>query len=147
MPYTSVAVVVPRLVELFTAALPTNFAVSTGPPPGGDVPAEYLAVAYGGDGRPAVSGGRAVVGHGATPETFGVWCSLSVASGDQDGAATMERADALFQVLLAVLATNRSLGGLITPPGYADLGQFEWVIEEGGDVCTVFFTVSCIVRF
>lgn len=139
--------VIPALRAAFAAVLPAGFATSTGPPPGGDVPADYLAVAYGGDGRPAVSGRRVIVGHAATPEEFGVWCTLSCAGGDQDGAALLAHADALFQSLLEVLATNRSLGGVIVPPGFADLGTFEWVIEEGGDVVTVFFSVNCIVRF
>lgn len=136
------------LRSIFVAALPANFPVSVGPPPGGDVPAEYAAVAYGGDERSDVVGAGQIPSLGnrtqQSQESFGIWCTIATAGGEQDGAAQLAVTDGYYQTVRAALRANPSLG--ILPSGSnASVETFEWSIEEGGSVATVFFLVTVSV--
>jgi len=138
--------VITALRTLFAAVLPAGFpALFIGPPPGGDVPDRYVCVAYGGDDRPGVIGTARRPEYGNTgdvgSEAYGVWCAVSTASGDQDAAAQMAVTDGYFQTCVAAVRANPKLGGVLQAMGSADLGPFEWSIEDGGNIATVFFQV------
>lgn len=136
-----------RMHSVVVGALP-KLNVYMGGPTGGDVPAKYAAVGYAGDDRAGVNGTRdrnpTGVGY---REQFSIWCAASTASGDQNAARQMQDTDAIFQTMSAALAADRNLGGLLAPPGHADLGSFEWTIEQGGEIATVFFEVVVYVAF
>lgn len=149
---TSVPAVVLALRDLWQPIADANdVPLSVGVPPGGDVPDRYLAVAYGGDDRPGIVG-RAVQPTMGNPgqqaaEEFSVWCTLTASSGDQDAAALMGQVAAWFALLGAALRANRQLSGAVIQPGYADLANYEWQLEQGGQITTVFFVVDVIQRW
>lgn len=147
MTASAVAQVVIALQAKLTAQLPVGFPVSIGAPPGGDIPNRYAAVAYGGDDRAGIVGQGEPGGAGnpteRSAETFGVWCTISAASGDVDGAGILATVDGLFQPVATSLRVDRQLGGLIVPPGLAEMGPYEWTVDDGGQIATVFFQVVC----
>jgi len=135
-----------KLRDILVATLPANFPVSVGEPPGGDIPSEYAAVAYAGQDRPDVMGASRIPDWGnrgqQTGEAFDVWCAISTAGGDQDGAAQLTITDGYFQTVAAAINADESLAGLIPAGGTATVGSYEWFVDEGGSVATVFFQVA-----
>lgn len=151
MPRSVVPQVIPALAAYMDAVLGSDVAVSIGPPPGGDIPAKYVAVAYGGDDRAAVTGVGVDVG-GYNPgeffaENFEVWCTVSTASGDQNGAAQLAVTQGIFDQIQDAIDANPKLGGILVNESILSLGGFEWSIEDGGAVCTVFFTLLVQARW
>jgi hypothetical protein len=146
MPQSTVPAVLTNLVTLFTANAPAGVPVSLGSTPGGDIPADYVTVGWAGDDLPSVDGRSRPTELGnpgqVAAESYVVWCSVSTSSGDELAAARIARTDAIFQALVAALRGNRTLMGALTPPGMADVGSFQWTIEEGGQVATVYFQVD-----
>ena len=145
----TVSIVVPVVValqDIVTAALPAGFAVSVGQPPGGDVPAQYAAVAYGGDDRAGIvgAGNPGRYGNEESAEAFNVWCTISTASGDQLGAAQLGITNGLYIPVAAAIRANRQLNGAVPPPGLASLGTYEWTVDDGGQIATVFFQVEVV---
>jgi hypothetical protein len=139
--------VLARMLTVARTALPDTD-VFLGEPPGGDIPHQYASVAYAGAERAGVSGARAVNPHSEHwAEQFTVWCCVSTATGDQDAAAAITDTNALFLPWSEAIVADRTLGGLLTGGGYADLGSFEWFMESGGEIATVFFEVFVAVQF
>lgn len=124
---------------------------SVGPPPGGDIPSAYLAVAYGGDDRASITVNVVedtsynMTQHSA--EDFEVWVTISTASGDQDGAAQMLVTKGIYTLCASALVANPTLSGVLKGESRAQVGSSEWVIDEGGAVATLFFTVLCRARW
>lgn len=143
---TTVLVMIDRLRFLFRTALPEDVAVSIGPPPGGDVPAEYAAVAYGGDDRPDAISTPSIPEWGNRTEQhqedITVWCTVSVAGGDQNAFVLLSIVSDYLQAIGIELKKDPTLGDVIDAGGYANLGAHEWLIDNGGDVVTVFFQVN-----
>ncbi len=142
------------IFDLFHAATRGHnpyVATSVGPPPGGDIPDAYLAVGYGGDDRASVtvnvlepdSYNRSE--HSA--EDFEVWCTISTAGGDQNGAAQMVVTQGIYNVCASALIASPTLNGVLKGEGLAQVGSAEWVIDEGGAVVTLFFTGMCRARW
>lgn len=140
---TSVPQVVAALSALWTPIVkPVRTYVG---PPAGDIPDAYLAVAYGGDDRPGVVGfGKAGMTNyrDSRSEEFGIWCTASTATGDQSGQSRMDATAALYTLAVDAIHNDRSLGGVVAPPGFADVDTFEWTIEEDGTIATVFFAIK-----
>lgn len=117
-------------------------------PPAGDLPDAYLAIAYGGDDRPGIIGyGKPYEGGNYTDaraEEFGVWCTVSTATGDQSGQSRMDATAVIFTKAIDAIQGDRSLGGVVPAPGFADLDGFEWTVEEEGTVATVFFQIKVL---
>lgn len=125
-------------------AAPLKAKVSVGPPTG-DVPDKYLAIAYGGDDRPGIVGnGLPVPGMNpsdARGEEYTVWCTVSTATGDQDGLKRMDATYAVYDAAMNALLNDPHLGGAVLAPGWVEAGELEWVIEDDGGIATVFFGV------
>lgn len=138
------AVVLDRLRVIHEDLLPDGFPLTIGPPVG-DIPSRYCAVGYGGDDRAAIvgQGEPATYGNGMTSETFGVWSTLSAATGDNDATGQMLAVDGLFQPIVSEIRRDPSLRGLIARPGLAETGPYEWTVEPEttGTVVTVFYQV------
>lgn len=143
---STVPAVLTALVALWTPIVPAGVAICLGPTPGGDIPADYVTVGWADDGLPSVTGRGLPSDLGNSPqasaEEYGVWCAVSTSSGDELAAVRMARVDATFQTLVAAVRANRTLLGAILPPGLADVGSFQWQIEQGGQVVTVYFQVE-----
>jgi len=148
MPQSTVPAVLTNLVTLFTAAAPAGCPVYLGPLPGSDIPPDYVTVGHADDNMPSVVGSAEASDMGdwakVYAEKYQVLCALSTSSGDELAAARMARADTIFQALMVVLRNNRTLSGAITPPGVASLGSYQWQIEEGGSIVTIFFNVDVV---
>lgn len=148
---TSVPTVLPALHAMFRDVMPPRFAVYLGDPPGGDIPDAYVAVAYGGDDRPGVVGAQSVGTQQnwtqVSAEEFMVWCTISRADGEQRADRNLAKVREYLDVCMDALRADRTVRGSITPPGVADLGTYEWSIEDGGGVCTVMFTVNVTARW
>jgi len=133
------------LASIFAGVAPAGCPVSVGPPPGGDVPASYIAVGYGGDNTPSVVGVNEQPDMGnwgaQAKERYGVWCVVSTSSGDELGAARLAATSTIYETLVTAVRANRTLNGAIRSPAVADVGPFTWTIEEGGMVATVAFQV------
>lgn len=142
---------VAAVYALVRAAVPVDVPVSVGMPPGGDVPQHYVAVAYAGSDRPGVSGAddpRPGDNTGVfSVEDFEVWCTVSTASGDQNAVAQMAKTDALYQAIRGALRGSPSLSGLLANGSVARLSSYEWFLEDGGQIATVFFSVRVIARW
>lgn len=122
--------------------------VYLGQPTGGDIPARYVAVAYAGEEDRGVSGARIRQTHSEHwAEEFDVWCSVSTAAGDENGPQQLADTDALYSVVAAAFEADRTIGGLLVGNGRAELGAYEWTVEQGGAVATVFFTVHVFVAY
>lgn len=158
MSITCVPQVVRALFDMFDAAKPSTVdgqpiyvSTSIGPPPGGDIPTEFLAVAYGGNDRPGVMGVAIDAGNHNTgeysAEDFDVWVTISTVSGDQDGDAQMLVTQTIFDACADALAANPKLSGVLKGESTAAVGTAEWVVEDGGSLCTLFFTVLCRARW
>jgi hypothetical protein len=144
---------VTALADVARLAVPAGVPVSIGPPTGHDIPTEYIAVAYGGDDRPGVQGSArssdlANPGESGS-ELFGVWCTISTASGDERSDITGARASEIYGLIVSALRQpeNRTLNGVLVGGGYADVGTYEWLFENGGQIATVFFQVMIDVRW
>lgn len=115
-------------------------------PPAGDIPDSYLAICYGGDDRPGIIGFAKPYEGGnytdARAEEFSVWCTASTATGDQSGQSRMDATNAILGKCVDAIQGDRSLGGVVPAPGFVDMDNFEWTIEEDGTIATVFFTVK-----
>jgi len=133
------------LKHIFAKSLPQNFPLFVGPPPGGDVPSEYAAVAYGGDDRPDILSTPTVPDWGNRTEQhkeeISIWNCVSTASGDQDGYKQMKATADYLQTIGTELKKDPTLGGVIDAGGYASLGAHEWMLDNGGQIATVFFLV------
>lgn len=144
MPSSLVALVMQRLQVIHQTELPDGFPVTLGPPVG-DIPSQYAAVGYGGDDRAGIvgQGEPAQWGNGMTSETFGIWCTLSAATGDNNPVAQMDTVDALFQPIARSIRNDPRMGGVVVAPGIAELGPYEWSVEPEttGTVVTVFYQV------
>ena len=143
---TSVPQVVGALKALWTPAVkPVQVFVG---PPAGDIPDSYLSICYGGDDRPGIIGfGKPYEGGNYTDaraEEFALWCTASTATGDHDGQSRMDATNTIFSQAVDAIHDDRSLGGVVPAPGFADVDQFEWTIEEDGSIATVFFTVKVL---
>jgi hypothetical protein len=138
--------VLSALVALWTPLLPAGVAISLGPTPGGDIPADYVTVGWADDSMPGVTGTSRPTELGnlgqQAAEEYGVWCAVSTSSGDELAAARMARTDSVFQALVAAVRGNRTLSGVLLAPGMADLGTFQWQLESGGAVATVYFQIE-----
>lgn len=158
--YTKVPQVWDAIVSMFKAALPSLDAVGGvfDGPPTTDLPNDYAVVGYDlsisgagvvRPGLPSVTGVQdiSLMGNEWTTETFDVHCHISSYSGDIDPSARRLNVLANLNLVAAKLATDRSLGGLIKPPGKATMGRFEWYVEQGPDMnglaATVLFVVNC----
>jgi hypothetical protein len=130
------------VAQAAVAALDPPVTVYLGEPTGGDIPHQYVAVMYAGPDRPAVLGSRQRQTHSEHwAEEFDLWVSVSTASGDENGPAQMADTEALFALVVDALAADRSCGGVVPLPGLAEYGSYEWTVEQGGSVATVFFTM------
>jgi hypothetical protein len=145
---STVPAVLTALVTLWQPVVPTGMTVYLGPIPGGDIPADYVTVAWADDALPSVQGRGLASELGNSPqvsaEEYGVWCAVSASGGDELAAVRMARVDSIFQALVAAVRANRTLSGAILPPGMADLGDLQWQIEAGGSIVTIYFQVSVV---
>lgn len=147
MAQTFVPQALARMYQVAAGALPA-MAVYLGGPTGADVPDRYAAVGYAGDDRAGVSGARVRNPHSEHwAEEFVVWCAVSTASGDQDPGVQLAQTESLYQTMVAALAADRTLGGLLLGGGYVEPGGYEWTVEGGGEVATVFFEMNVAVAF
>lgn len=151
MPRSIVPQVLPALAALFRSTVDASVAVSLGPPPGADIPAKYVAVGYGGDDRAGVTGTGVDDAGYNTGEFFAenieVWCTVSTASGDQSGEAQLAVTQGIFDQLQAAIDADPKLDGLLVNESRMTAGGFEWTIDDGGAVCTVFFIVLVEARW
>lgn len=151
MPQSTVPAVLTQLQATFAAAVAPLAAADSavpcpiGPNPGSDIPADYVTVGWASDDLPSIVGGFRPTTLGnpgqVSSERYSVWCSVSTSSGDELGALRVARTDTLFQAMVAALRANRNLSGAILPPGMADVGNYQWTIEAGGQIATVAFEV------
>jgi hypothetical protein len=162
-----------RLFTVFTAAAPAAalllppavdgspalLAVIDGPPVG-DTPDNYVAVGYSGAfaGQAftgttglAVEGtwGQSAVGNRIPFEVPEIQCECSTWSGDADPAAMSRqrrRTGIVLSALLAAIAADPSLGGVVTGPAYAAPAKFRWLLDQPreGVSCTVQFSVGVV---
>lgn len=160
--YTRVPEVMDALLAMFTAALPADgsVAIIDGPPVGENTPDSYVAIGYG----PAFAGaaftgttGRAIqgqqevlsAGNRQRSETYDIQCEAATWTGDSDP-ASMSRmriaARALFNLCAAALATDPTVSGTVTAPGYASVAAMTWLADQSSSGCSVsiLFTVEVI---
>ncbi len=146
------------LVPAVLAALPGVFATALtgmgapvrasaiydGTPDTGDMPAEFAAVGYAED-RPCVMGATALsdIGNRLHDDTFSVWNVISVAKGSPSDTDPTVRCAAMLAAVVAGIEGDPTLGGAIPAPGYASLGQYEWVRGASGmgSYVSILFTV------
>lgn len=151
MSHKAIRDVVAYLHTQFRAALDQSIAVTIGVPPGGDVPDAYVAVAYGGDDRAGITGVEIVDEGQNTGEFEGqdatIWCTISTASGDQDALAQMDATQDIFEECADILRADARFGGLLKGESTSSVGTYEWVIEDGGQVATLFFAVLVKARW
>jgi len=144
MAETLVPTVVDYLVDTFTAAVPAKVKVFDGPPPTSDVPNDFVAVAYAEDEEASAVDGEAVLstlGNNWYTETFTVRCQINSFTGDDDLRPRRARVAQIYNTLVALVRTDRSLGGLVKPPGLAQISGFAWrqdPYEDGAAVSAVF---------
>jgi hypothetical protein len=143
-PPTVVPQVVDYLYTTFVASVPDTVKVFDGPPTVDDVPSDFVCVAYADDEEAsAVDGSRDVspFGNGTYYETFTVRCQINSFTGDNDLKPRRDRVSQIYGGLVALVDADRSLGGVIVPPGYAEIGNFTWSqdpYEDGSAVSCVF---------
>jgi hypothetical protein len=129
------------------AAADPQWTIYVGPPSGGEVPARYMAVAYGGGlpgaERPFAVGGRVPSELGnpgqVSAEKYAMWNACTSATGEEDAQLVFDATDAMFQQMAEAVSGNRKLGGVLGGPGVADIGLYEWQLGDGK--ATVFFQV------
>lgn len=136
---------VDRVHHLFAVALPENFSLFVGQPPGGDLPAEYAAVMYGGEDRPDATARSQPAQWGNRTDFFSeeieIWCCISTASREQDGRAQAQVTQNYLKAVRDEVKKDPTLGGTIDAGGFATIGSHEWLIDNGGQIATVFFQV------
>lgn len=129
-----------------SAVAPLGFTCYVGNPAGqGDLPNAYCAVAYGGDDRPGIVGGRDMrlgYGNDTVGDKWSVWLTISKAGGDVDPVGLLSDVEDAFDEFDEALTLDRHLGTLLKADGRADVGQHEWTVEDAGNVATVFFQVD-----
>lgn len=143
-PPTVVPAVVDYLVTLFTANVPDGVKVFDGPPVVDDVPPDFVCVAYADEEEAsAVDGSReeSPFGNGSYYETFTVRCQINSFTGDAKLKPRRDRVSLIYGGLVALIDADRTLGGVIVPPGYGEIGSFTWSqdpYEDGTAVSAVF---------
>jgi hypothetical protein len=151
VPRSIVPQVIPAVHALMASAVDSDVYVLIGPPGGANVPDKYVAVGYGGDDRAGVTGtGVEVPGYNTGEfwaENIEIWCTVSTASGDQDGAAQLAETQAIFDLVQDAVDADPKLGGLLVNESRMTAGGFEWTIDDGGAVCTVFFVLLIEARW
>jgi hypothetical protein len=126
--------------------IPLGIPTYLGNPAGqGDLPDAYCAVAYGGDDRPGVTGARdarLAYGNDTVGDRWLVWVTISKASGDVDPIGLLTTVEAAMDAFDDGIDADHTLGGLLKADGRADVGSHEWIVEDAGNVVTVFFQVD-----
>ena len=151
---TLVGPVIDYLVANLKTAMPKPVLVKDGPPTVDDLPEDYVAIAYAEDeDASAVEGTRVEsdFGNGLMEETFAIRCQISSFTGDQDQPrqakimkAKRDRVAQLYAILLGVVETDRTLGGLVVGYGRAYVTEYSWrqdPYEDGTQVAAVFDVV------
>lgn len=116
----------------------------------GDLPDAYGAVAYGGDDRPGIIGGRGrdlAYGNDTIGDRWFVWCTISKASGDSNPAVLLDAVEDLLDLFDTALRADIHLGSLLKADGRADMATHEWTVEDAGNIVTVFFQIDVIRRW
>lgn len=148
---TAVLKVTRAIRDVFRAELPDKFDLYIGPPTGGDIPSEYAAVAYGGADRPDIVTRPEIPQWGNRTdqhaEDMDVWCCISVAMGDADGEAALEKVSTYVNTVELELKKDPSLRGTLDAGGYATVGAHDWLIDERGLIGTCFFQVNVHLPF
>lgn len=136
------------LAAAAVAAVQPPVSVFLGEPTGGDIPAAYVAVAYAGEEVRGVAGQRVrQTSSEHWAEEFDVWCTVSTSTGDENAPQQLADTDALYHLVANAFEADRQLGGLLLGNGRAELGSYEWTIEQGGAVASVYFTVHVFVAY
>lgn len=123
-----------------------GFRTYIGNPAGqGDLPNAYCAVAYGGDDRPGVVGARdarLAYGNDTVGDRWLVWVTISKASGDVDPVGLLSDVEDAMDAFDDALEADKTLGGLLQADGRAEVSTHEWIVEDAGNVVSVFFQVD-----
>jgi hypothetical protein len=145
MATTLVPAAIDYLVALFRANVPPRVKVFDGPPLMGDVPSDFVAVAYSDDEEtPAVDTNRQLssFGNGIYQEDFTIRCRIDSFTGDNKLQPRRARVQEIFTTLGGLIDADRTLGGIIRPPGLAEIGDQSWnqdPYEDGSVVSLVFY--------
>lgn len=155
MPHVTDAEVVRRLKAMMDEVKPPTLRTFIGTPDqSGDVPPAYGCVMYGGDDRAGLVGtgdGTLSFGNGTDGRRLAVWCCYSTHSGVPNGLRAIETVEPWFDDFVDALNADPKLSGptgpLLVAGGQATLGGYEWSLESGGQIATVFFQVDVLVRW
>lgn len=127
-----------------TALLPQSVNCSYGDP-GPNPPPEYAAVGWA--PRRIAPQSLAIVGAAGVPamgnrdrsHQFQIACTISVATGDADrpgvstiGKKIVNRCADLAELVIHAIRLDQTLGGVVLPPGFADLAGYQWNVGQQG---------------
>jgi hypothetical protein len=129
-----------------SAALP-DVAVYFGPMPVTVPPRTFLVVGYSEDeDQSAIQGETSRFGGEGTPmEDYAITCFAQTWDGDDnDLPSKMTEVAAVYDIVTAAIRADRTLGGVIKPPGLAQMGGFAWVVDllEDGAYAQVQFDIQ-----
>lgn len=151
MSFAESVVRIKAIVDSIVPALDEHWPTYVGSPASGqDIPPRYIAVGYGGEDRPGITGvanradsrNQLTTGH-----RWVVWCTASCSSGDVDPLARLNEVEDVFDAFEDALEADRTLGGLLQAGGLASMSAYEATMENDGQVATVFWTVEVWVRW
>src|ERR1700754_1567232 len=143
----AVAQSVVRIKRLVDLIRPDGWQTFIGSPSAVEIPPAYIAVAYGGDDRPGVTGQASMAESyepNASGHTWWVNCTASAYTGDVQPLQRLIDVEDVFDAFETVLAANRYLpddngSPLLVGGSFAQLAQHDWQIEPDGNVGTVFW--------
>ena len=143
-PPTLVGPCIDYLVEALKAVMPRGVVVKDGPPTATDIPLDYVAIAYAEDeDASAVEGSRVDSdwGNGIKEETFSIRCQISSFKGDAPMKPRRDRVTEYYGLLLGVVESDPTLGGLVIGYGRAYVTEYSWrqePYEDGTQVAAIF---------
>lgn len=134
------------MVALCRANAPVGTYVYDGPETGDAAARIRILIAYSdADGAPAIEGQAGTSDFGFPVENYTVDCSIAIDDGDTDLSAKRAEVRAIFNTLVGAVRSDRSLGGLIKPPGLAEISGFVYTqdqYEAEGSAVVAAFSVA-----
>lgn len=146
---TSVPAALNGAYDLVSSALSgpkPEVTVYYGPMPVTDPPRTYVVIGYSEDeDQSAIVGETSRFGgEGAPMESYAISCYVNTWDGDSDDLRPkMTDTAAVYDLLTAAVRADRTLNGAIKQPGLAEIGGFNWIIDqlEDGAAVTVEFEI------
>jgi hypothetical protein len=145
--FLAIDYIVNKFRDLMEAAGHNDYYVYRGPATGNAGERIQILIAYADEeGSPAIDGTAGTHTMGVPVESYTIDCSIQILDGDEEFEGKATEARAIFNSLVGAIRSDRQLGGLIIPPGLAEIAGFAYVQDHDTDNSYVIAAFSITVR-